>query len=127
MWVIRIFLALALICMPSQVWAEKRVALVIGNSAYQHAPGLTNPTNDAEDMVRKLESLGFEVVAGKDLDLNGMRRTIKDFVDRLDGTKLAVFYYSGHGLQVDGVNYLDRSMRSWLDKAISTSRPCRWI
>jgi len=84
----------------------KRVALVIGNSSYEHAAPLPNPRNDAGDMAQKLESLGFEVVSGVDLDLDGMRGTVRDFIKRLDGAELALFYYAGHGLQVDGVNYM---------------------
>ena len=89
-----------------QAWAEKRVALVIGNSAYQHAVQLANPKNDSSDMAAKLQSLGFEVVSDKDLDLAGMRRTVRDFLGKLDGADMALFYYAGHGLQVNGNNYM---------------------
>ncbi|MFZ1813112.1 MAG: caspase family protein [Rhizobiaceae bacterium] len=86
--------------------AEKRVALVIGNSAYSHVPELANPKNDAADMAAKLVELGFEVVQGEDLDLQSMRRTVRDFVNRLDGADLSLFFYAGHGLQVNGGNYM---------------------
>ena len=62
---------------------DGRVALVIGNSAYQYVPELPNPDNDAGDMAAKLEALGFEVVVGRDLDLAGVRNTIRDFVGSL--------------------------------------------
>jgi uncharacterized caspase-like protein len=86
--------------------AEKRVALVIGNSAYQHAPELKNPRNDAEDMASALGRLGFEVVAGYDLDDRGMAQKVRDFARALDGAETALFFYAGHGLQVKGQNYL---------------------
>lgn len=86
--------------------AEKRVALVIGNSAYKYAPRLENPANDADDMAEKLKGLGFDVIRGHDLDYNSARSTIRDFATRLDGADIALFYYAGHGLQVNGENYL---------------------
>ncbi|MEZ5871666.1 MAG: caspase family protein [Nitratireductor sp.] len=86
--------------------AEKRVALVIGNSAYQNVPQLANPKNDASDMAAKLTELGFDVVQGEDLDLQRMRATVREFVNRLDGADLALFFYAGHGLQVNGNNYM---------------------
>ncbi len=86
--------------------ADKRVALVIGNSAYKNVPQLANPKNDASDMAAKLEALGFEVVQGEDLDLRGMRSTVRDFVRKLDGADLSLFFYAGHGLQVNGNNYM---------------------
>ena len=63
----------------------KRVALVIGNGAYRHAPVLENPVNDAGDVAAALKKLGFEVVEGLDLDEVGIRRTIKLFAERLTG------------------------------------------
>ncbi|HEV7321624.1 MAG TPA: caspase domain-containing protein [Ensifer sp.] len=103
---LRIALSFLLVLCASQALAEKRVALVIGNAAYQNVAPLPNPGNDAEDMAAKLEGLGFEVVRGRDLDLVGVRRAVRDFVGRLDGADLALFFYAGHGLQVDGENYL---------------------
>ncbi|CAN7623641.1 caspase domain-containing protein [Mesorhizobium amorphae] len=86
--------------------ADRRVALVMGNSAYQNVPGLPNPKNDASDMTAKLKDLGFEVVTGLDLDLVRMRGTVRDFIKKLDRADIALFYYSGHGLQVNGNNYI---------------------
>ncbi|HEV7306450.1 caspase domain-containing protein [Ensifer sp.] len=103
---LRIALSLLLVLSASQALADKRVALVIGNATYQNVAPLPNPGNDAADMAAKLEGLGFEVVRGRDLDLEGVRRAVRDFVGRLDGADLALFYYAGHGLQVDGENYL---------------------
>lgn len=86
--------------------AERRVALVIGNSAYQHAPDLANPIRDAEGVTARLEELGFEVIAGHNLTFNAMRRTIREFARRLDGAAISLLYYAGHGLQVNGENYI---------------------
>ncbi|MCB1041262.1 MAG: caspase family protein [Hyphomicrobiaceae bacterium] len=94
------------------------MALVIGNSAYSRAPQLANPRNDAGDMSAKLESLGFDVVSGFDLDLTQMRKTVREFINRLDGAKMALFFYAGHGLQVNGSNYLvpvDAELNSFED------------
>ncbi len=87
--------------------AERRVALVIGNAAYEHAPPLRNPANDAEAIAALLKRLGFDVLKGIDLSDKGFAQTIGDFSQMLDkGAEVAVFFYAGHGLQVNGRNYL---------------------
>jgi uncharacterized caspase-like protein len=83
-----------------------RVALVIGNSNYEIAGGLTNPRNDAEDLAEKLATLGFDVIKGVDLTKGDMDRLIRQFSERLDNADLGLFFYAGHGIQVDGTNYL---------------------
>ncbi|WP_233426735.1 caspase family protein [Rhizobium mongolense] len=115
---LRITLTILLMLMCTQAFAEKRVALIIGNSAYQHVPKLPNPDNDAADMAAKLQDLGFDVVVGSDLDLPGVRRTIREFVGKLDGADMALFYYAGHGLQVNDENYIapvDAQLLSYSD------------
>jgi formylglycine-generating enzyme required for sulfatase activity len=87
-------------------WAETRVALVIGNAAYQHAPALANPINDASGVAAALRRLGFEVVEATDLDKSGMQRALHDFVRLLEDADVGLFFYAGHALQVDGQNYL---------------------
>jgi formylglycine-generating enzyme required for sulfatase activity len=87
-------------------FAEKRVALVIGNGAYVNATSLDNPKNDAEDMAAALGKLGFTVILGIDLDKRAMDGKILAFANELSGADTGVFHYSGHGLQVSGVNYL---------------------
>jgi len=103
-----LMVAIAHFCMAPSAGtaAEKRVALVIGNSAYRTANELANPSNDAAEMVAKLSKLGFEVVDGIDLDKASMDRKILDFAGKLTGAELGLFFYAGHGLQVGGVNYL---------------------
>src|SRR6185436_14071451 len=80
--------------------AEKRVALVIGNGAYKHAPALLNPKNDAEAMAAALKRMNFEVLTGVDLEKGPMERLLRDFVQKLGNADLALVFYAGHGLQV---------------------------
>ena len=101
-----LFWTLVSLVLAPEAQAEKRVALVIGNSAYEHAPPLPNPTKDAAGMAALLTTLGFEVIEGRDLDKRKMERAIRDFGVKLAGADVALFYYAGHGLQVAGENYL---------------------
>ena len=103
----RVLVALAFVLFASG-WAsaERRVALVIGNAGYVNAAVLKNPVNDATDVASALERLGFEVVLGTDLDQSKLRRTVKRYSEMLVGADVAVFFYAGHAVQVDGQNYL---------------------
>lgn len=84
----------------------RRVALVIGNSAYEHASPLANPKNDANALAAALERLDFEVVKGVDLKRSAFERTVRDFARAIRGADTALLFYAGHGLQVGGRNYL---------------------
>ena len=86
--------------------ANERVALVIGNSAYEHTEPLQAPRNDAIDMSRTLRDLGFEVIEGHDLDQAAFEVKLQDFARAAADAEAALVYYAGHGLQVDGTNYL---------------------
>jgi len=86
--------------------AVRRVALVIGNSAYARVRPLPNPTNDARAMAKSLREIGFVVTEGTDLDRTAMETTIRDFLRDAAQSQVAVVYYAGHGVQVDGRNYL---------------------
>jgi hypothetical protein len=89
--------------------AEKRVALVIGNSAYRTVSPLDNPRNDAALMAETLSGLGFTLVGGRvqlDLDKAATDRAVQTFSDELRGADVGLFYYAGHGVQVGGTNYL---------------------
>lgn len=98
-------LAMTLIAAPA-AHAERRVALVVGNAAYSSAASLRNPRNDANDMAETLKKLGFEVQLGLDLDQKGFATTIEDFARALDGADVGLFFYAGHGLQLNDKNYL---------------------
>jgi len=99
-----ILTAITLMLTPAS--AEKRVALVVGNTHYEHSPALTNPANDAEDVARVLKSLGFEVLLGLDLDKRAFDLKVRDFALALSQADTALFFYAGHGLQVSLQNYL---------------------
>jgi Caspase domain len=86
--------------------AGSRVALVVGNAGYRSVPELRNSRNDADDVSSKLKQVGFEVVDGRDLDRPGMQATLIQFAQRLAGSEAALVYYSGHGLQINGQNFL---------------------
>ena len=86
--------------------ASGRVALVIGNGAYTVASELRNPVNDALAIRDKLISLGFAVTIGTDLRRWGFKETVQKFSRQAEKAKVAVFFYAGHGLQVDGENYI---------------------
>jgi uncharacterized caspase-like protein len=104
----RLILAAALllaVCRPAL--AEKRVALVVGNSAYQNVATLPNPVNDGAVMAATLKDAGFDVVDSRhDLSAIEMRRALRDFADRARDADIAVVYYAGHGMELDGTNYL---------------------
>ncbi|MBA3242368.1 MAG: caspase family protein [Acidobacteria bacterium] len=84
---------------------ERRVALIIGNSAYGTNP-LKNPVNDARAIARTVGELGFEVMQHENLSQNEMKRAIRVFGEKLRAGAVGLFYYAGHGMQVKGENYL---------------------
>jgi uncharacterized caspase-like protein len=93
------------VCQPA--FAEKRVALVIGNANYQNVAPLPNPVNDSAKMAATLKDAGFDVVdSRRDLSAAETRRALRDFADRSRDADIAVVYYAGHGIEVDGGNYL---------------------
>jgi uncharacterized caspase-like protein len=95
----------ALICQPA--FAGKRIALVIGNSAYRNVARLANPVNDAAVIADTFRKASFDVVdARNDLPINEMRRVLRDFGGKARDADIAVIYYAGHGLEVNGMNYL---------------------
>ncbi|UGA42769.1 caspase family protein [Bradyrhizobium quebecense] len=105
----RLLLAVAALlliaCQPA--FAEKRVALVLGNSAYRNTAPLANPVNDASVMAATLKNAGFDVVDfRKDLPAVETRRALREFADLARDADIALVYYAGHGIEVDGANYL---------------------
>jgi uncharacterized caspase-like protein len=94
-----------LVCGPAL--ADKRVALVLGNSAYQNVAPLANPVNDSGKIASTLKDAGFDIVdSRRDLSAAETRRALRDFADRARDADIAVVYYAGHGIEVDGANYL---------------------
>jgi len=105
-----VVLAVAILALSNaDAVAEKRVALVVGNSAYQNVKRLDNPKNDALLMAKTLQTLGFTLVGGKaqlDLDKPALDKVVQSFGQQVRGADVALFYYAGHGVQVSGSNYL---------------------
>lgn len=96
-------------CCGAPARAEKRVALVIGNSHYKNVTPLDNPVNDAKLMAETLRALGFVIIGGSaqlDLDKAQFDGVVQGFSDQIQGADVGLFYYAGHGLQVRGQNYL---------------------
>jgi uncharacterized caspase-like protein len=97
---------LALNVLPSRAAAADRVALVIGNSAYRAATPLKNPRNDADAIAAALERLNFKVIKGTDVDQAGLKAAVREFTREIEQAGVALFFYAGHGLQVNGRNFL---------------------
>ena len=96
-----------LLLQPGALAAQgNRVALVIGNSKYVYAPALPNPASDARLMADVLRKVGFNVIEGVDLDYAGMRDRLNKFTEASYDADTALIYYAGHGMQVNGKNYL---------------------
>src|SRR6202051_2951117 len=87
--------------------ADRRVALVIGNSVYRNASQLPNTINDATAVAALFRSVGFEVVSSRaDLGVLDFKRAVRDFLITAENADVAVVYYAGHGIEVGGTNYL---------------------
>ena len=113
----------------SAALADRRIALVIGNGKYENAGVLANPVNDADAIADLLTKAGFDSVdRRRDLGVVEFKRAVREFVDRAASADVAVVYYSGHGLEIGGVNYLipvDAKLTSVLDmddEAVSLDR-----
>ncbi len=114
---------------PHSAWAERRVALVVGNAAYQNAAGLSNTVNDATAMANLFVKAGFDVVELRsDLGVVEFKRAVRDFMFTARDADIAVVYFAGHGIEIRGSNYLipvDAKLRSDYDaddEAISLER-----
>lgn len=101
-WVIAIWMSFLAVA----AGAETRVALVIGNSAYDNAAQLPNPQRDATAIARRLEHVGFEVTLGIDLDYREFLRHIGRFARKASEADISLVYYAGHGIELSGTNYL---------------------
>lgn len=125
-------------CTPAM--AQKRVALVIGNSVYENAAPLANPANDANAMTAMLKQAGFDIVESRrNLKVAEMRRAFRDFVDKSRDADVAVVYYAGHGIEIDGINYivpvdaaLERDLDAYdeafpLERILATIEPAKQL
>jgi uncharacterized caspase-like protein len=93
--------------MAVPVQAGTRLALVIGMSRYQQVPKLTNPARDADSMAGLFRQAGFDVVDGEhDLGIADLRRVVREFAEKARDADVAIVYYAGHGIEMDGNNYL---------------------
>ena len=91
---------------PVNADTGKRVALVIGNGKYVNSGYLPNPSNDARSIASALTEIGFDVSKGEDLDRAGMEQLLREFLRKAASSKVALFFFAGHGMQVNGKNYL---------------------
>jgi hypothetical protein len=102
-----LFIALSILLLTGHdAYADRRVALVIGNADYTHGAALANPVNDATAIGRMLASAGFEVDARNNLGSKDMKQAVRDFSIKTRDADVAVVFYAGHGIQVNGENYL---------------------
>ncbi len=98
--------AFVVLAVPAVVLADGRVALVVGNSTYAHIGRLPNPDNDARDISAALRRLGFEVTTELDADRVELTEALRAFTRRSAGADVSLVFYAGHGIEMDGVNYL---------------------
>ena len=98
--------AIVVLVAPAVLFADGRVALVVGNTTYAHIGRLPNPENDAADMSAALRRLGFEVTTELDADRVELTEALRAFTRRSAGADVSLVFYAGHGIEMDGVNYL---------------------
>jgi uncharacterized caspase-like protein len=102
-----IFLVSLCLLHPDAARADKRVALIVGISRYQQVPRLANPVRDADAIEGLFKKAGFDVIdSRRDLGVAELRRVIRQFSETSRDADIAVVYYAGHGIEVDGTNYL---------------------
>ncbi len=107
-WLAALLSAVLVICFADRsAFAAKRVAFIVGNSNYQNVVALANPANDAAAITEMFKKAAFDVVESRrDLKNADMRRALRDFTEKARDADIAVIYYAGHGIEVDGTNYL---------------------
>jgi uncharacterized caspase-like protein len=102
----------------NEAFADKRVAFVVGDGAYKNVATLPNPAVDAKSMAKLLRNVGFDVVQGSNLTRDRMTEKLIDFGKKAEGADVALFFYAGHGIAVNGTNYLlpvDADLKSEMD------------
>jgi hypothetical protein len=110
--------AATLLVSANTAMADKRVAFVVGNGAYKNVAALPNPAVDAKSMAKLLRNVGFDVVEGSNLTRDKMTEKLLDFGKKAEGADVALFFYAGHGIAVNGTNYLlpvDADLKSEMD------------
>src|SRR6195952_1103124 len=110
--------AATLLVSANAALANKRVAFVVGNGAYKNVAALPNPAVDAKSMAKLLRNVGFDVVEGSNLTRDKMTEKLLDFGKKAEGADVALFFYAGHGIAVNGTNYLlpvDADLKSEMD------------
>ena len=116
-WIAALSIATLLVSSEAAL-ADKRVAFVVGNGAYKNVAPLPNPAVDARSMAALLRNVGFDVVEGTNLTRDKMTEKLLDFGKRAEGADVALFFYAGHGIAVNGANYLlpiDADLKSEMD------------
>lgn len=103
---VRTIFLLVFLLLPAVAWSERRIALVIGNEDYDQASNLGNPVSDAVSVADHLEGLGFAFVLETNRDTRQFRRALRDFAEDAEGAAVALVYFAGHGLEVNGGNRL---------------------
>jgi uncharacterized caspase-like protein len=101
-----LLIAAGVVAQVSPCLADKRVALVIGNSKYKNTPSLVNPENDATDVAEALRVVGFQVTLKLDAEKRQMDQAVAQFAREASDSDAALFYYAGHGMQFEGHNYV---------------------
>ena len=116
--------AIAFLASANAAMANKRVAFVVGNSTYKNVAPLPNPAMDAKSMAKVLRNVGFDVVEGTNLTRDAMTAKLLDFGKKAQGADVAVFYYAGHGIALNGANYLlpvDADIKSEMDVKLGSA------
>src|ERR1700716_834509 len=121
-WTMRFLIAAvsvaAFLVSGNAAFADKRVAFVVGNSAYRNVAPLANPAIDAKSMAKLLRSVGFDGVEGANLTRGKMTEKLLEFGKKAEGSDVALFFYAGHGIAINGTNYLlpiDADLKSEMD------------
>src|SRR5665213_2997507 len=104
--------------------ADKRVAFVVGNGAYKNVAALPNPAIDAKSIAKVLRNVGFDVVEGTNLTRDRMTERLLEFGKKAEGADVALFFYAGHGIAINGTNYLlpvDADIKSEMDVKLGSA------
>src|SRR6201994_4898602 len=122
-WIAALSVA-ALVGSCNAAFADKRVAFVVGNAAYRNVPQLPNPAIDAKSMAKVLRNVGFDVVEGTNLTRDKMTERLLEFGKKAEGADVALFFYAGHGIAINGTNYLlpvDADIKSEMDVRLGSA------